>query len=147
MTPAEGEANKALVRRFLSAYVQGDHETALGLLDDEAVWTLNALPGHFRFGGRWVGKTKVHEGLSLVAADYTIHRYDIVHLMGEGETVWTTSKLLVTQRKTGKELLFEIAGRWKLRDGKIVEATEYFDSAAVLNQQGDLPHDIQKPKE
>lgn len=142
MTKDDREVNKELVRRFIAAYVQRDHATALELLGENVIWTLHALPGHFRFGGRWEGMTRVRQGLSMVAADYTIHRYDIVHIVGEGDTVWTTSRLAATHRMTERPVDFEIAARWKIRDGKIVAATEYFDSATVLTQQGDVPEDV-----
>ena len=135
-------ANKEALRHILAAYAVGDQGPALARLDDNFVWTVSALPGHFRFGGTRRGRAGAIETLSLIAADYTIHRYEVVEMVAEGDVIWTLSKVQASQRRSGKDIFFMIAGRWQFRDGKILSATEHFDSASVLAQQGDIPEVI-----
>jgi ketosteroid isomerase-like protein len=130
------EANKSILRRALASYARGDLAPVFAVLDENVVWSSNALADHYRFGGRREGHAGVREALSMIAADYEIARYDVIEMVGEGDVVWVASNVAVFDRKRRRTLTFPIINRWELRDGKIVSCSEFFDTAAVLQQQG-----------
>jgi len=141
---AQVEANKAILRRILAAYAQGDFDPVFAVLDENIEWSSHSLAGHYRFGGRRTGRAGVLEALAMIATDFSIDRYDVREMIGEGNVVWVTSQLHVTERNSGKPLVFPLVGRWEFREGKIISCSEFFDTAAVLHQQGRLPKDLAK---
>jgi ketosteroid isomerase-like protein len=139
---ASVESNKALLRRVLAAYERGDYEPIFEALDDEVVWSSNSLANHYRFGGTRRGRAGVVEALSMIAADYQISRYDVHEMIGEGDVIWASSELSLFDRRTHRPLVFPLVNRWTFRNGKIVSCGEFFDTAAVLQQQGRIPSEL-----
>ncbi len=136
------EDNKATLRRVIKAYESGDFEPIYEALDESVTWASNSLANHYRFGGVRHGRAGVVEALSMIAADYDISRYDVVEMVGEGDVIWATSTLSLFDRKTGRPLTFPLVNRWQFKDGKIVSCSEFFDTAAVLQQQGRIPREL-----
>jgi ketosteroid isomerase-like protein len=140
------EANKAVLKAVLRAYENGDYEPIFSHLDEDVVWSSNSLANHYRFGGTRRGRAGVVEALSMIAADYHINRYEVMEMIGEGDVIWATSTLSLHDRKTNRPLSFPLVNRWQFRNGKIVSCSEFFDTAAVLQQQGKLPADLSRLK-
>lgn len=136
------EGNKALLRRVLKAYERGDYEPIFAALDEDVVWSSNSLANHYRFGGARRGRAGVVEALSMIAADFEISRYDVLEMVGEGDVIWASSELSLFDRKSRRALVFPLVNRWQFRDGKIVSCGEFFDTAAVLQQQGRIPSEL-----
>ncbi|MEI9996102.1 MAG: nuclear transport factor 2 family protein [Rhizomicrobium sp.] len=132
------EANKDAMRRALKAYGEGDFQPVLQLLHRDVVWTTQAPSALFRFGGVHHGHVEAVIGVSTIATDYTLHRYEIAEMIGEGDVVWMNARLDVTERKSGKHFGVALASRWEFRDGKAIGLTEYFDSATVALLQGSV---------
>jgi ketosteroid isomerase-like protein len=139
---SDAASNKAIVKRILTAYAVGDLSPLLAALDDNVSWTSNALVGHYRFGGRRHGRGGVIEGLSLIAADYDITRYEVREMIAEGEVVWVTSDLGVTDKRNSRNMDFMLVSRWQFRAEKLVSFCEFFDTASVMQQQGRVAADI-----
>lgn len=136
------ETHKATLRRVLKAYEQGDYEPIFQALAEDVVWSSNSLANHYRFGGARRGRAGVVEALSMIAADYEISRYDVIEMVGEGDVIWATSELSLFDRKTRRPLTFPLVNRWQFKDGLIISCAEFFDTAAVLQQQGRIPKDV-----
>jgi ketosteroid isomerase-like protein len=139
---ADAASHKVILRKVLKAYRLGDFEPVLDALDDRVVWTSNALPGHYRFGGERHGRGGVIEALSLIAADYHITRYDVHEMVAEGDVVWVTSELGVDDKRNHRSIGFTLVGRWEFQAGKIVSVSEFFDTASVMQQQGRVAAEI-----
>ncbi|MBI3678558.1 MAG: nuclear transport factor 2 family protein [Proteobacteria bacterium] len=132
----DAEANKNILRRVLKAYELGDFDPVLSLLDENVVWTSNALAGHFRFGGRREGRAGAIEALSMIATDFAIERYAVDEIIGEGDVVWASCQVEARDRRTGRTVSLALVNRWQFQNGKIVSCSEFFDTAGVLHQQG-----------
>jgi ketosteroid isomerase-like protein len=124
---SDAASNKAIVKRILTAYAVGDLSPLLAALDDNVSWTSNALVGHYRFGGRRHGRGGVIEGLSLIAADYEITRYEVREMIAE---------------RNSRNMDFMLVSRWQFRAEKLVSFCEFFDTASVMQQQGRVAADI-----
>ena len=59
---------------------------------------------------------------------YTVHDY-----VAQGDMVFVRCTTSWKNRKTGKTFETPKADFWRLRDGKIVEFYEYYDTASVVN--------------
>jgi len=130
--------NKALVRRVLSAYGQSDLSPLLEVIDPDVVWVSQSPSAHYPFGGKHAGRAGVLAAMSKLAMEYQLHRYDVVELVGEGEVVWMTASVEFTHRRSKTRMSFPLVSRWQIRDGKVMSLTEYYDSASLLLQEGQL---------
>jgi len=139
----DAASNKIAIRKALAAYGAGDLAPLLALLHDDVVWTAHALEGHYRFGGRHVGRASVVAALSMIAADYAINAYVVEEITAEGDIVWAANVVHVTERRLGGEPFpVKLANRWRFRDGKIISVDEYFDTAGALCEEGRVPASV-----
>ena len=130
------DAHKDAIRRVLKAYGEGDVQPVLALLHRDIVWTSQAPPAMFRFGGAHNGHAEARLGISTIAADYTIHAYEVGELVGEGDVVWLTATLDVTEHKSKSRFPITLVSRWQFRDGQVLSLTEYYDTATIAMMSG-----------
>jgi ketosteroid isomerase-like protein len=135
MAATSVEANKKVLERILKAYSQGDLERVVSSFDENVVWMVHTLPGHYRFGGPRRGHLGMSEVWAMLATYFTMERYESREMVGEGDVVWSTNELTVLVRKTGKRVLLRLVNRWQFKDGCVIACDEYFDTAATLAQQ------------
>ena len=132
-------ANKSLMLRVMRAFRDGDLEPLFAAVSDDIVWTSNAPPDYFRFGGTHHGRTGMREFTALFASRYHFVRLEAKAILGKGEIVHGLYEAEIHHRPSDKTVKVDIAIRWVVRDGRIVEHQGFFDTASVLIQQGDLP--------
>jgi len=139
MTPAE-----ILVKTVLEAWGESDLGPAREALHDDVVWkSASTLQGGaYRFGGIYNGKAEVIELLSLISMRYYFRRYDPKEIISKGEIVWglfdVTGTYMANSVAERKPFAFEAAFRFRIRDGKILEVQSFFDTMALLAQQGEI---------
>ena len=126
------------LRHIMEAYVQGDLEPLMVAAADDIVWNTNVPASHFRFGGEFHGRIGLKEGLSLLASEFSLVRYDAREMIGNGDVVWVLSDVIISENRTGRRANAKLANRWQFRDGKIVSCTEFYDSVSVLIALGRL---------
>ncbi len=124
------------LRNIMVAYLQGDLSPLLEIAADDIVWDSNARKPQFRFGGAFRGRVGLQEALSLIAAEFAMLRYDVQEIVGDGDTIWALSDVILSEHKTGKRTSIRLANRWQFRDGKLIRFTEFFDTAGVLADLG-----------
>jgi ketosteroid isomerase-like protein len=134
-----GDANRALMARVADAFRDGDLRPLLEAIDDNVVWTETAPADFFRFGGTHRRRHGVVEAEALVFATYRFSRFDQVEIVASGEVVWGLFRVEALHRPTDRMAKTDYAVRWRVRNGKIVEHQAFYDTAAVLLQQGQLP--------
>lgn len=128
--------NKAVIEAFYGAGDVGDVETAVGLLSDDIVWT---NIGSTAFSGRFVGKDNLVSQLlePVFSRLKSGIKSDVDLMVAEGDHV------VVLDRGTAET----IDGRaynntychvFRLKDGVIVEVTEYFDTALAQEVLGSV---------
>ncbi len=122
----------AALRRVIDAYVQGDLEPLMLAAADDVVWNSNVPPSHFHFGGQFHGRIGLKEALSLIAREFSLVRYDVREMTGDGDVVWALSDVILSEHRTGRRACVKLANRWHFRDDKIVSCTEFFDGVGLL---------------
>jgi ketosteroid isomerase-like protein len=132
------DANRALMERVAGAFRDGDLRPMLEAIDDNVVWTESAPADFFRFGGTHRRRPGVIEVEALVFATYLFHRFDPVEIVTSGEIVWGLFRVEALHRPTDRMVKTDYAVRWRVRNGKIVEHQAFYDTAALLLQQGQL---------
>jgi ketosteroid isomerase-like protein len=134
-----GEGNSALkthLRRMLKAYGEGDLSLIREALEPDVVYHPHGPPELFRFAGRHVGLADAIAALSAIASDYSIHRYDVREMIGEGDIIWVTSGIDATDRRRHVHLAITLVARWQFRGVRVASVDEYFDSGEIALRQG-----------
>ncbi|HXI99763.1 MAG TPA: hypothetical protein VNH44_00985 [Micropepsaceae bacterium] len=131
-------ANKALMQSVARGFRQGDLRPLFDALDEAVNWKSNAPSQFFRFGGIHNARIGVLELSALVFATYHIRHLDVMEIIAEGDTVWGLFDVESVHQPSGVLTKAEVAVRWVIRNGKIVEHNSFFDTAAVLMQIGAL---------
>ena len=78
-----------------------------------------------------------------IASEYIFVRLDPKEIVANGEVVWGQFDAEVKYQPVGNKhpydnVQLDIAMRWRVRDGKIIEHQAWFDTAALLVQRGDV---------
>lgn len=120
----------------------GLKDSDLGPLFDaihpDVVWKVTAPKEFFRFGGTYCGLAGIREYTALLFSRYHFVRFQPKNVTAKGDQVFGLFEAEAKHRPSGRYVKSDIAVRWTVRDGKVVEHQGFFDTAGVLLQQGDL---------
>ena len=136
---SEQERNKSLMRTVARGFANGDLGPLKAALHDDVVWRSRTPSSHFRFAGEHHRRDGVTEHHALVLSAYDFLRFEPLEIVAEGETVWGLFETELLHRTSGSRAKLEMAIRWIVREGKIFLHENFFDTASLLIQQGDLP--------
>jgi uncharacterized protein len=114
------EQNVETVKRGYEAFSAGDVETVMSLFDDNIEWV---QPGESAISGIYRGKAEFGEYIRQLAEKAVGVR--ALRFMADGDTV-----VAFTEVTAGSEM-GEDADVYKVRDGKIVHAQIYTDTAMM----------------
>jgi ketosteroid isomerase-like protein len=117
---SEQEQNIEVVKKGYEAFMAGDIETLMSLLDDNIEWI---QPGQSAVSGTYHGKGELGEYISRLAEKSTTvnpHRF-----IADGDTV-----VVLSETTSGGEKSQD-ADVFTLRDGKLVCAQVYGDTAVM----------------
>ena len=125
--PAGGlmsEENVEIVRRSFDAFIRGDYDEAMSMLDPEIEYELT----HFPDGKVYYGHDGVREAFRMWMGAWDDYRQELDELVDAGE-----SEVIAVVRESGRgkgsgiEMERPTVGLWTLRDGKAVRV-RFFDS-------------------
>ena len=134
------------MRKVVAGFEKSELQPLLDALHEEIVWkTASRQEGRFRFNGHYKGRAGVLEVVSQMAMAYTFHHFKPREIIGSGDVVWGLFDVSLSFDQKGKTepakpMHLEIALRWQLKDGKIIEHQGFFDTAFLLAQQGPMPN-------
>ncbi|HET7084628.1 MAG TPA: nuclear transport factor 2 family protein [Rhizomicrobium sp.] len=139
------------MRQVIAAFERADLEPLLAALHDDVVWkSASKQDKVFRFGGNYRTKLGVLDAVSDIVMDYTIHHMRPKEIVAAGNVVWGLFDVeldydsardmdAVGKSEQSRAVELEVAIRWRLQDGKIIEHQSFFDTASLLIQQGHPP--------
>jgi ketosteroid isomerase-like protein len=136
------EDNVALMRSLYEAYSRRNPAPLFETLSDAVQFHFVAHPDHFTFAGSHTGKDGVQRALELIAQEYDWQVYQARDFIAEGDRVVALTDGVIQHRASGKELPMRMVDIIRIEDGRIVEFTEFFDSAAML--ANDMAHRAQR---
>lgn len=121
-----------LVARFLEQALGGHIDEAVEtLLAPEVVWD-NPLPHPIPFGGRWEGPQNVAEYIRRLTDSIEIERFDVEAVFETTGCATLTGIETSLVKQTGRRYTMRWAHVVRSHEGRIVEWTEYNDTAAML---------------
>lgn len=130
--------SEQLMRKVVAAFAQSDLQPLLDALHDDVVWkSASRQPGLFSFQGEYRNRAGVREVLSNISKDYTFHHMKPLEIQEAGDTVWGLFDVGLRYDRKGKAgeekiVQLEIAIRWRMKDGKIIEHQAFFDTAYLM---------------
>jgi ketosteroid isomerase-like protein len=140
-----------LMRKVVAGFEKSDLRPLLDAMHDEIVWkTANKHKGLFRFDGHYKGKAVVVDVLAKLSVDYTFRSFVEKEILASEDVVWGLFDVSLAFDPKGlgrpaKDIELEMAIRWKLKDGKIIEHQAFFDTASLLIQQGAMAVPVPQP--
>jgi ketosteroid isomerase-like protein len=130
-----------LMRKVIAGFEKSDLRPLFGAMHDEIVWkSASNHPGFLPFSGEYRTRSKVTEHLAKLSFNYTFYRMEPKEILEIGNIVWGLFdvRLHFDPKGTGlpeKSIALEMAIRWQIEDGKIVEHRAFFDTASLFIQQ------------
>jgi ketosteroid isomerase-like protein len=134
-------SGEELMRTVMGAFEKSDLNPLLDALHEDVVWkTASRQEGLFSFHGEYKNRPGVMEVLSQISKDYTFHHMKPREVLASGDVVWGYFDVGLrydAKGKTAEEktVQLDMAIRWRLKDGKIIEHQAFFDTAHLLMQQ------------
>lgn len=127
------ERNLEMLRDLYERYARdGDVEPLMAHLADDVVWRSVGPADRLRFARLCQCPDDVRGFFRTLAEDWEMMSYKVNEMIGQGERVVVLADVCFCHRHTGKVVATPKADVFRLREGKIVEFCEFYDSAAVV---------------
>ena len=125
--------NTQMVKDAYAAFVRGDVNTILNMLDDNVQWEgVKGAEGVVPHAGLRKGRAAVGDFFSTVAETVEFSLFDPQEFVAQGDTVVAIGRYAGKAKPTGRAM----AGDWTMvfnfRDGKITRFREFSDSAMAV---------------
>jgi ketosteroid isomerase-like protein len=141
-----------LMRKVAAGFEKSDLQPLLEAMHEEIVWkTASKQEGVFRFGGEYKGRAGILDVLAGMSMDYTFCHLRPKEIFAKEDVVWGLFDAALSIDPKGKLVPanivnLDMAIHWRLKDGKIIEHQAFFDTAALLMQQGRLSRIATQPQ-
>ena len=120
-----------LIRRAYAALGGGDVEGLVAAFHPEAVFTLVGDKGALELAGSVQGHPTLREAFGQFIANFDFVEREILSELVEGQRATVQSRLVVRYRPSGKTYRTDVVDLFRVQDGKIVELTEFTDTALI----------------
>ncbi len=128
-------ANKDLLSRCYDAYAACDPQPLVSLFDDKASYNAVARCEDFSFAGPCHGRRAVLENIARIHADYDLEKYAINRMIAQDDLVAVHADVGFRYKSTGNLVAIDKVDLFRMRDGKIVEFNEFFDTASAVDMR------------
>ena len=141
-----------LMRKVVAGFEKSDMGPLLAAMHEEIVWkSANRYDALFRSKGEYKTRPRVIELLTDLFLNYRFHRFEPKEIVAIGDVVWGHFDVVLSfdPKASGivsKHVDIEIAIRWLLKEGKIIEHQSFFDTASLQIQQAQLARRSSLPK-
>jgi hypothetical protein len=123
------ESNLELVRSGYEAFLRGDFDRLVELMNDEIVWhDASEIPG----ARRRAGIEEVRAFLESFPRIWDEPRFEPEELHAAGDTVVALVRFSGRGRNSGAEVSRELAHLFELRSGRVERVVTYFDREQAM---------------
>ena len=132
------------MKSCMEAWGLADAGPVTAALHDDVVWISANAQWDDRLcsGGVYRGRALAIAQLSKLSTAYFIKTCTAKEVVSKGEIVWGIFQMTGTYAPVSrpdtvpKSVNWELAMRWRVRDGKILDAQAFFDTQGLLLQEG-----------
>ncbi len=125
-------ANVQLIKELYDRLGKGDLETALGLMTDDVTFVVPGPPG-IGAAGTWRGHNGVRECFARLREAQENQSTDVREFVAQGNTVVVLLHVIAKARSTGKRFESDLVHFFTLRDARISNLIDFFDTAALVD--------------
>ena len=125
-------ANVQLIKELYDRLGKGDLETALGLMTDDVTFVVPGPPG-IGAAGTWRGHNGVRECFARLREAQENQSTDVREFVAQGNTVVVLLHVIAKARSTGKRFESDLVHFFTLRDARISNLIDLFDTAALVD--------------
>jgi hypothetical protein len=125
------QQNLDVVRRGYEAFGRGDVDTLLSLFDENIEWR-SPGPPELPTAGTRRGREQAGQFFAALNQVLEMQRFEPRTFLADGDRVVVLGDDTARVKATGKILDTVWAHAFTLRNGKVVEFQEYFDTAALV---------------
>ncbi|WP_282607885.1 nuclear transport factor 2 family protein [Pelagibius sp. Alg239-R121] len=125
--------NKALLSRCYDAYARCDPAPLASLFDGDASYNTVARCEDFAFAGPCYGRGNVLDNIARIHADYDLEKYEINRMIAQDDLVAVHADVGFRYKSTGNLVAVDKVDLFRMRDGKIIEFNEFFDTASAYD--------------
>ncbi|WP_426956558.1 nuclear transport factor 2 family protein [Muricoccus radiodurans] len=130
MSDTEAAGNVALLQGLYAEYAAGNRAPFFNAMAEDLTF-ISAGGGGLPWSGTWHGTAGVGTYFSRLDETVQVRSYTVEHVIAQGEWVVALAKLRLAFHGSDREFELEKADFHRLRDGKLVEFREFYDSAFV----------------
>jgi uncharacterized protein len=131
------ERNLDIIRGVYERYTAGDLDSIIESVADDVVWRSVGPPERLRFAKVYQGRDGVRAFFQALTEDWELISYKVNEFIAQGDRVVALTDACLCHKGTGKIIATSIADVFRLRDGRIVDFCEFFDSAAAVEAAAD----------
>lgn len=122
-------SNADLIRKVYALHASGDVDGATAQCADDMQIDWMGGPENEPYSGSHRGREMFARHLRMLHETFEYTDFRVVDMVAAGDRVATRLKLGMRHRSSGTEFVIDAADFWTVRDGKIVEYIEYYDTA------------------
>lgn len=131
--------NRKLIEDMYAAYDRGDQNTVLDALDDALVFTWPTESSLTKLSGSVQGKSSFLERIKELHDEFEYLSFKPIDILVDGDRAAVRVQMQLKRRDNGRPLDTHAAHFLTLRNGKVAELIEYFDTALVEFKGEQLP--------
>ena len=126
------QKNAELILSLYTAFARGDVQFILDRVTDDVEWVTEG-PSSIPYAGRLRGKGEVLVFFKAIAETQSDPKLTTDKVVAQGDTVATAGRYAATVKATGRRADSAIAHFFTVRDGKVSQFLDYFDTAAFAD--------------
>jgi uncharacterized protein len=131
--------NYRILKAAYQAYCKGDGQAFLDAMHDDVVVEYCVPADIFPFAGPLQGKRAVLHGVGQITAEYEWLKFNLNHLLVDEDLAVALTSGRIRHRQTMAEIKVDMVDVIRMRDGRIIDVKEYFDSLGVAKKAGLRP--------
>lgn len=126
------EQNVAMLQETYRLYATEGIRPVLDRLTDDVDWC-SVGPGDIPWCGSYAGREGVAKFYERLNDAVIVQRYEVEQVIAQGEWIVALATVTAEFKRSGRVEQFDKADVFRIRDGRIAEFREYYDSAKALN--------------
>lgn len=132
------DSNVAMLQEAYRRYAEEGIGPVLDHLTDDVVWC-SFGPCDLPWCGQHVGRDGVSSFYEQLKGALSIEQYNVHQVIAQGDWVVALATVTAQFRESGRTETFEKADVFRIRDGRISEFREYYDTAKAMALLRELP--------
>lgn len=126
----DASSNRELIRRLYEAMQAGDQERMFALMSDDVLLVVPGPPG-LGAAGTWRGHAGARECFRRLGEGHVTESLVFHDLIAEGDKVVSRLHVVARAKVSGARFESDILHLFTLRDGKVSELIDFFDTEAL----------------